>query len=588
MRMTRVAVLAGVLVSLALAAGPALAEVIHLEIEDYKAGGEGIGFHDTTAGNSGNQYRTAPGDDVDVEWASDIGGGYNVGWTNAGEWMYLTVDPGTWTTDPTFTGGQAYHVYARVSVNGDGKACSVDVGNGAAGISYALPNTNGWQNWTTVSGMTDNAVPSGQQPVKFTCDTGSFNVNWIELSTAPLDVTTNSIPQKLDPVTGHYYEAHGSFTWDGARVDAATDAPTFQGATGEWVTITSHAQSMALGPAVGDAWLPLTDSIATSTLDGWDASTLGTAEGGDESGMPYPTDADGDGVPDTAPVSGERGYGWKWLDGTPLLYQNWNGGEPNDWTNPDSNPDGENAAHLSGGGGWNDHKAGDTLGDQGNHTLPYLVRYETVLEQYMFEVTERAASSTFSGNGQVNSLAEAEALLDSTDPGDYDAEAVVQAYAISFQDPEAGGGVGQVVRAPFYLDTPGADDQDFAFRATGQVEIPDGGGIYTFAVPHDDHVRLTVDGQMVEAGAPVGTELLVVDFATGGPKPLELLFFERGGGAYVQLWAAKGEWTELVPSRFFLVGDELGGGLALAPEPATLALLGSGLVLTLLSRRRRR
>ena len=587
MRTKRVAALAGMLALLAMVAGTAQAEVIHLEIEDYKAGGENVGFHDNDANNQGNQYRTTAGDGVDIEWTADVGGGYNAGWTNGGEWMYLTVDPGTWTTDPTFAASQPYYVYARVSPNADGAACSVDINNGAAVASFALPNMHGWQNWTTVSSVTDAAVTAGQQPVKFTCDTGGFNVNWIELSTAPLDVTTEPIAQKLDPVTGHYYEAHGSFTWDGARYDAATNAPTFQGATGEWVTITSRALSAGLGP-LGNAWLPLTDSTATSTLDAWDASTLGTAEGGDESGSPYPADTNGDGiVNDSVPVMGERGYGWKWLDGTPLLYQNWNGGEPNDWTDA-GNPDGENAAQLTGGGGWNDHKAGDTLGNQGNHNLPYLVRYETVLDQYTFQVTERAASSTFSGDGQVNSIAEAIDLLGSANPDDYDAEAIAQAYAISFQDPEAAGGVGQTVRAPFYLDTPGVDDQDFAFLATALVEIPAGGGIYTFAVPHDDHVRLTVDGQMVEAAGPVGTELLVVDFATGGPKPLELIFYERGGGAYVQLWAAKGEWTELVTSRFFLVGDELGGGLALAPEPATLVLLGTGVAMTLLARRRRR
>ena len=36
---------------------------------------------DTTAGNTGNVYRT---DNVDIEATSDAGGGFNVGWTANG------------------------------------------------------------------------------------------------------------------------------------------------------------------------------------------------------------------------------------------------------------------------------------------------------------------------------------------------------------------------------------------------------------------------------------------------------------------------------------------------------------------------
>ena len=55
-----------------------------IEAEDYDTGGEGVAYHDTTAGNSGGAYRY---EDVDIENCSDTGGGYNVGWTAMGEWL---------------------------------------------------------------------------------------------------------------------------------------------------------------------------------------------------------------------------------------------------------------------------------------------------------------------------------------------------------------------------------------------------------------------------------------------------------------------------------------------------------------------
>ena len=48
-----------------------------IEVENFDNGGEGIVYHDTTAGNSGGRYRTS---DVDIEATIDVGGGYNLGW----------------------------------------------------------------------------------------------------------------------------------------------------------------------------------------------------------------------------------------------------------------------------------------------------------------------------------------------------------------------------------------------------------------------------------------------------------------------------------------------------------------------------
>ncbi len=61
-----------------------------IEAENYDKGGEGIAYHDTSSGNTGNAYRT---DDVDLGTVpASQGGGYCVGWTNTGEWMEYRVN----------------------------------------------------------------------------------------------------------------------------------------------------------------------------------------------------------------------------------------------------------------------------------------------------------------------------------------------------------------------------------------------------------------------------------------------------------------------------------------------------------------
>jgi PKD repeat protein len=59
--------------------------LVRVEAEDYDEGGEGVAYHDTTAGNAPDYYRT---DDVDIGW---MGSGYVVTDTADGEWTRYTV-----------------------------------------------------------------------------------------------------------------------------------------------------------------------------------------------------------------------------------------------------------------------------------------------------------------------------------------------------------------------------------------------------------------------------------------------------------------------------------------------------------------
>jgi hypothetical protein len=62
-----------------------------VEAEDYRRGGEGVGYHDLTPGNGGGAYRR---DDVDVYDGDDrpFSNGATVGWTETGEWLAYNVD----------------------------------------------------------------------------------------------------------------------------------------------------------------------------------------------------------------------------------------------------------------------------------------------------------------------------------------------------------------------------------------------------------------------------------------------------------------------------------------------------------------
>jgi carbohydrate binding protein with CBM6 domain len=154
--------------------GTAVALPGMVEFEKYDNGGSAVAYADTTSGNSGNAYRS---DNVDIQATTDAGGGYNLGWVKATEWLNYTVTVGTANT---------YAIDVRVASNGAGGVFHIEVdGNDATG-AMTVPNTGGFQIWRTITAA-GVSLTAGPHVIRVVMDsvgpiTGSVgNFNWFEV-----------------------------------------------------------------------------------------------------------------------------------------------------------------------------------------------------------------------------------------------------------------------------------------------------------------------------------------------------------------------------------------------------------------------
>ncbi len=138
-----------------------------IEAEDFDNGGEGEAYHDNDSGNNGGQYRSNEG--VDIENCSE--GGYNIGWTDAGEWLEYTVNvASSGNYDFDFRVAGAVGGTFRVEFNGVNKTGDVSV-----------PNTGGWQNWQSVN-VNNVSLDAGEQVMRIYMVSGGFNLNNVTIS----------------------------------------------------------------------------------------------------------------------------------------------------------------------------------------------------------------------------------------------------------------------------------------------------------------------------------------------------------------------------------------------------------------------
>lgn len=110
---------------------------------------------------------------VQTETCTDAGGGQNVGYIDAGDWMaYNSIN---------FPNSGQYLVEYRVASQNGGGNLSLDLNAGAIQLgALAVPNTGGWQNWATISHTVN--VNAGTYNVGVYAQAGGWNLNWIRIT----------------------------------------------------------------------------------------------------------------------------------------------------------------------------------------------------------------------------------------------------------------------------------------------------------------------------------------------------------------------------------------------------------------------
>ena len=112
---------------------------------------------------------------VQTETTSDTGGGANVGWLDAGDWLSYTNH----TINVAQTG--LYRIEYRVaSPAGGGQLIFEEAGGSPSYGSLTIPSTGGWQNWTTISHQV--TLNAGTHRFGIYVNNGGWNLNWLRIT----------------------------------------------------------------------------------------------------------------------------------------------------------------------------------------------------------------------------------------------------------------------------------------------------------------------------------------------------------------------------------------------------------------------
>lgn len=121
---------------------------------------------------------------IATETTTDTGGGLNVGWIDAGDWMDYSVN--------ILTSG-SYKVGIRVGVGNGSSTNKIDLKLGNTVLStVTLPNTGGYQVWATTT-SSNFSLNAGVNTIRVYCNTAGYNLNWLEfMSAGAANVKTNN------------------------------------------------------------------------------------------------------------------------------------------------------------------------------------------------------------------------------------------------------------------------------------------------------------------------------------------------------------------------------------------------------------
>ena len=221
-----------------------------VQAENYDTGGQGVGYNVTSTNGTANSYRS---DGVDLEATTDTGGGYNIGWTAAGQWFRYTVNVAT---------AGVYTVTFRVAAIGavtDAFHISNSSGTNLSG-SVNVPATGAWQTWTNVTASV--TLPAGQQTLTINQDKAGWNINYATFASTggPYGGTPAAIP---GTVQAENYDLGGQGVgYNVTSVNGTANSYRSDGVDLEATTDTGGGYD--IGWTAGSQWFKYTVNVATA------------------------------------------------------------------------------------------------------------------------------------------------------------------------------------------------------------------------------------------------------------------------------------------------------------------------------------
>jgi hypothetical protein len=141
-----------------------------IEAEDYDHGCAGDAYGDRDDINEGGLYR--PDGGVDLGECS--AGGYTLGWTHKGEWTAYTA---------RVARSGRYRITFHVATAQSGAAFHLESGGTDLTGTIEVPNTKGFQSWTTVERAVD--LEAGHHVLRVVIDGDYVNLDKMVFAQAP-------------------------------------------------------------------------------------------------------------------------------------------------------------------------------------------------------------------------------------------------------------------------------------------------------------------------------------------------------------------------------------------------------------------
>jgi beta-glucanase (GH16 family) len=213
-----------------------------------------VAYSVNSINGSANGYRS---DGVDLETTSDTGGGYDLGWTAAGQWFKYTVN--------VATAGTYTATFRLASLDGATDALHIANSSGTNLTGeVSAPDTGGWQTWTNVTATL--TLPAGVQTLTVYQDNPGWNINWFSFSTSGSGTGNCSTVSDIS-VNGTTYVPQWCEEFNGAVGSAFDSSWNFDlGNNGGWGNGEAEVYCGPPGYAGNPSQCPTTFSTSTAPV----------------------------------------------------------------------------------------------------------------------------------------------------------------------------------------------------------------------------------------------------------------------------------------------------------------------------------